>query len=453
VEVNPHIAELLTGRYHGFTGRVFSDPRVELVVAEGRHFLSTTSERFDAIQLSGVDTFAALSSGAYALAEAYLYTVEAVGDFLDHLAPGGLLSYSRYEFEPPRETIRNVSNMIEALRRRGVPDPAGRLMVVAGKEWANCMVKPDGFTAEEKEAVRRSTAALGFRVSYDPDRPGHDAYDRLVRAGPEERAAFLRDYAYDVSPVLDDRPFFFQYFKPRTLLRPPPGVDLRRDWPVVVPTGLLTLAVTLVLLTLLSALLILAPLRGRVGAGAGARRGAVFGYFAALGLGFLFVEITLMQAFTVFLGNPTYALSVVLFTLLSSSAVGSALTQGRDARLTLLALPPVLVAAAFGLRAALPALLGLPLAGRIACTMALLAPLGLLLGTAFPQGIRRLAGAAPALVPWAFAVNACFTVLGSASAVLLALLAGFRVPMIAAALLYALAAALLPRLATGRPID
>jgi len=447
VELNPTMATLLTGRYRDYTGDIFRDPRVELVTSEGRHFLSLTREQFDVIQLSGVDTFAALSSGAFALAEAYLYTVEAQLDFFARLRPGGILSYSRFEFDPPRETIRNVSNMIEALRRRGIDDVRERFIVVAGGDGADSMVKPDGFTREEREAARRSARELGFRLLYDPDQDAGGPYDRLIRADAAGRRDFLRGYRYEISPVTDERPFFFQYFKPGNLFQP--GTNWRLDWPNLVPTALLALVISLVLLGFLAAVLILAPVTARATAFAGVRRSAVFLYFAALGLAFLFVEIALMQRLTVFLGNPTYSLSVVLFALLSSSAVGSGLTRRLERRWTLLALPAVLAVYLFGLGPAIRALLGFPLPARIAATVAILFPLGFLLGTAFPLGVRRVSAVASGLVPWAFAVNACFTVLGSALTVLLALLLGFRLPLAAAALLYLSAAWALPRFQAG----
>jgi len=458
VEMNPIITDLLTGRYRAFTGDLAGDPRVELVTAEGRQFLSTTGERFDAIQLSGVDTYAALSSGAFALAEAYLYTVEAVESFFDRLQPGGILSYSRYLFDPPRETIRNASNMVAAFARRGVIDCHDRILIVAGRDWANCMAKPDGFTPGELARVRRWARELGFRLLYDPERRGLTAFDRLIRSGPEARRAFLDDYHYDVSPTTDERPFFFQYCKPSKLFDVEEGVSLRDDWPLYIPSALATLLVSLVVMAVFSALFILTPVavaeirrwwkrvRSRP---SGAPRVRVLVYFSALGLGFLFVEIALMQQFTVFLGNPTYALTTILFALLSSSGLGSAVSRRLASGRLLLVIPIIIVAYAVGLGTLVAGLLGWPLSYRIAVAVLTVAPLGFFLGTAFPLGIRALSALRPDLVPWAFAVNACFTVLGSAGAVVLALLFGFPATLVSAAIVYVVAANTFRRLEAG----
>jgi len=457
VEMNPFITELLTDRYRDFTGGLAADPRVELVTAEGRLFLSTTHERFDAIQLSGVDTFAALSSGAFAVAEAYLYTVEAVEALFDRLKPGGILSYSRHVLEPPRETIRNASNMVAAFARRGMDDCRDRILIVAGRGWANCMAKPDGFTPEELARVRTWAEALGFRLLYDPERRGSTAFDRLIRARPETRRAFLYDYHYDISPTTDERPFFFQYGKPSKLFDVEEGVSLKDDWPLYIPSALATLLVSLAVMAACSTLFILVPVavaelgrrrRGRPGT-PGAPRFRVLVYFSALGLGFLFVEIALMQQFTVFLGNPTQALTVILFALLASSGLGSATSRRFSSGRILLVIPVLIVVYAVGLRYLISGLLGSPLPLRIALVVATVAPLGFVLGNAFPLGIRALSVRRPGLLPWAFAVNACFTVLGSAGAVVLALLFGFPATLVAAAIVYLVAASAFRRLEGG----
>lgn len=458
VEMNPIITELLTDRYRDFTGGLAADPRVEFVTAEGRQFLSTTDERFDAIQLSGVDTYAALSSGAFALAEAYLYTVEAVEAFFDRLKPGGILSYSRYYLEPPRETIRNASNMVAAFARRGMDDCRDRILIVAGRDWANCMAKPDGFTPEELARVRTWAESLGFRLLYDPERRGSTAFDRLIRAGPGTRRAFLDDYHYDISPTTDERPFFFQYCKASKLFDMAEWVSLEDDWPLYIPSALATLLASLIVMAVCSTLFILVPIavvelrRGRSRrpeSSPGALRFGVLVYFSALGLGFLFLEIALMQQFTVFLGNPTHALTVILFALLASSGLGSAMSRRLSSGRILLVIPVLIVAHAVGLRYPISGLLGWPLPHRIAFVVATVAPLGFALGTAFPLGIRALSVLRPGLIPWAFAVNACFTVLGSAGAVVLALLFGFPTTLVAAAIVYLVAANAFRRLEAG----
>jgi SAM-dependent methyltransferase len=461
VDINPIITGLLTDRYRAFTGNLAGDPRVELVTAEGRHFLSLTEERFDVIQLSGVDTFAALSSGAFALAEAYVYTVEAIEAFRARLKPGGILSYSRYLFDPPRETIRNASNMVEALARRGVTDARDRICVVAGKSWANCMLKPDGFTAAELAAIRAWAGERGFRLVYDPERPGDTAFDRLIRSAPAERRAFLDAYHYEIAPATDEWPFFFQYGKPSKLFSLEKGVSLAEDWPLYIPSGLATLLASLVLMAVLSWLLIRTPVRvaerrrraaaapEEAGRSSPAPRRAVLLYFAGLGLGFLFLEIALMQRFIVFLGNPTYALSVILFSLLASSGLGSALSRRLTRGWVLWLIPLAVVGYLLGLGRAIDALLGLSTPLRILFAVVAMTPLGLLLGMAFPLGIRALSHRDPGVVPWAFAVNACFTVLGSAGAVVLALLFGFAATFLAAAGVYLVAALAFRRFGGG----
>jgi hypothetical protein len=174
------------------------------------------------------------------------------------------------------------------------------------------------------------------------------------------------------------------------------------------------------------------------------------GFFTAIGFGFLMLEIVLVQRFVLFLGFPTYALSVVLFALLLATGIGSALSSRvrdtrRGLRLTLGAACVVLGAATFGLQPLLAALISLPLAARFAIALALLLPLGLLLGSAMPLGLRRLAAREPAALPWAWAVNGGASVVASVLAVALAITAGYTLVMAAALGCYAAALVLAAR--------
>lgn len=443
VEMNPIIASLLTDRYRDFVGGVFQHERVDLRVAEGRQFLATTEEKFDAIQLAGVDTFAALSSGAFALAEAYVYTVDAVEAFMDRLAPGGVLAYSRYIMKPPRETIRNASNMVAALERRGI-DPTRAIAVVAGKEWANCMLKPDGFSAEDLSRLRAWATKNEFRLAYDPERPGDPAFDKLIRSGADDRLRFLDDYHYDISPVTDDRPFFFQYFKPTKWSEARGEQRIDWNWINYIPSALLILLGSLLMMTAASFVMILVPVlfvRRKADVTGHASRLAVLVYFSGIGLGFLFVEIALMQRFTVYLGNPTLALSIVLFSILLSSGIGSALSKWAGGGGGILFLLPLVAAAwPFVVDLIIGSTIGESMMTRSVITIAALAPVGFCLGLAFPLGVRALSAVRPGWVSWAFAINACFTVIASSAAVVAALLVGFSRTFLIAAGVYMIAA-------------
>jgi spermidine synthase len=468
VEVNPATVELLQAKYASGSGYLASRPDVELRVAEGRHFLTADPRKFDVIQLSGVDTFTALSSGAYALTENYLYTVEAMHDLLDHLETGGVLSIARWLFEPPRETLRLVSTQLQALAERGIDDTRGRFVIVRGSptvglfRWAETLVKNEPFTREEVERYRRWAEEREFTVVYDPFNPRENVFDRLIRSEPEARARILDEYPYDVSPSTDDNPFFFQFYRWRNLFLGEflnPGVASVPESPRrvrrtprlgEVPVGLLILFSSVVFIVVLSALFIATPLVG----GAGSLRGVpwklgVFSYFGLVGLGFMFVEIVLLQRLTVFVGGPTYSMSITLAALLFFTGVGAALSRVVQGRLSLklagviTGLGLVLGGEYLFLKHGIPALLGLSHAARCGVAVAAIAPMGLCLGMPFPVGLRLLDGIDRRLVPWAYGINGCASVLGGMVCIVLSMAAGLSTAWGAAVLFYLAAAGVL----------
>jgi hypothetical protein len=441
VDVNPKTMNLVRGTYAEFAGHVFDRPDVEPVVSEGRHFLSRDARKYDMIQLSGVDTWAAQASGAYALTENFVYTSEAFDEYLAHLTPDGMLGFSRPFVDPPLETFRLMSTALDALDRAGVEDPAAHLLVVAGLgqasdvPWAEMLVKRSAFTEAEMEHVADWSQARGFDVAYDPLSETGSVLDELGRSDGPTRAAILRDYPLSVGPVDDDAPFYFQYHRWRDLLKTPLGLGP--------PMAMWVLAGTFVEVLVLSALVILYPLyRKSSKARPRGRRGGVFFYFASLGLAFILVEVSLLQKLSVFLGGPAYAMSITLFTLLLSSGVGSLLSQGAGAaplrlmaRVTPLLSLTLLLTALF-LDVALHHFVRFSMFGRAAVAIVLVAPLGLLMGVPFPTGMRYIEATRAELKPWAWGINACATVVGTTTCMLLVSAWGFRAALLASAAVY-----------------
>jgi hypothetical protein len=272
--------------------------------------------------------------------------------------------------------------------------------------------------------------------------------------GPE-RDAFIADYKFDIGPATDDRPYFFHFFRWRALpellrLKGQGGLPLL-EW------GYPLLVATLLQAMLASAALILLPLwvlgrRDRAPLTEGGRwRVAV--YFAAIGLAFMLVEIAFIQKFGLLLGHPLYAIAVVLFAFLLSAGVGSRLSEGLLPSRLRIGLPVLAIAGISGLYAfllpvLLPIVAALPDAVRIAIGVALILPLGFAMGMPFPAGLARVAASGERLVPWAWGVNACASVIGAIAATLAAIHFGFTAVLVAAIALYAAAAACAPRLSS-----
>ena len=447
VEVNPLVARgvMSSEPFRSFSGRVYEQPGVRLVVDEGRSFLRRSDERYDLVLGTMVDTWAATAAGAFALTENNLYTREAFRDYLARLAPGGVLSLTRWYQTPPDQLLRILSLGRVVLAERGVRDPGRHFIVVRGKQeggqplaTATVLLKAEPFTDDEVAGAEAFAERSGFEVLYTPrTRPDNDLA-RLVEAPDPE--AFWDAFSSDVSPPTDNRPFFFQSARPSQVFsrRWSRGEWRRTNLGTLVLFGVVGISALVVALFILGPLLLarrrVAAVRGRL---------PFLLYFAALGAGFIVVEVVLVQKCVLFLGHPVYALTVVLFAVLLWSGIGSWLAgrvRDEDApralRRMLLAVAGLVVVAAFGLAPIFYALVQLPAPVRILITVLSLAPLGLALGMPMPTGLRLLAGRAPELIAWAWGVNGAASVLGSVAAIALAMRWGFDVALLTAAALY-----------------
>jgi predicted membrane-bound spermidine synthase len=448
VEVNPIVARDVVGSepFRTFSGRLFEQPGVRLVVDEGRSFLRRSRESYDLVAATMVDTWAATAAGAFALSENNLYTVEAFSGYLDRLAPGGILSMNRWYQEPPDQLLRIVSLGRAALAARGQADAGRHFVIVRGPDegmplrTATVLLKKSPFTDEEVERAEAFARRLGLELLYSPrTRPANDL-TRLVTA--PDPAAFWRAFPSDVSPTTDDSPFFFQTVRPASLLskRWARGEWRRTNLGTLVLFGLVCITAFVVVAFILGPLLLV---RRRLEGTARRARLPFLLYFAGLGAGFIVIEVVLVQKCVLFLGHPAYALTVVLFAILLWSGLGS-LASGRfpDAALVsrlrgaILAVVALVVLAVLLLSPLFYALVHLAAPWRVLITVAALAPLGLALGMPMPTGIRLLHARAPELIPWAWGVNGAASVLGSVGAVALAMVAGFDLALLVGAGLY-----------------
>jgi hypothetical protein len=460
IELQPITVELLRGRLAEWTGRAFLRPEVELVAAEGRHYVSSHGGIYDLVQITATDTFSAQSAGAYVLAESYLYTVEAFETYLDRLDDDGVLSLVLADFLYRDASLalplvtRLALTAREALSRRGVADPAAHLLRVGqtkpadtpdagvmGAALSNLLVKKTPFTPAEIGRIRAFAAANGFELTLVPGETAGSPLATLVNApaGALERA--LGEQPFALRPVTDDRPFFYHVLPWRGLFR---GVAVFWELPGS-STGQIVLLMMLGQALLLGGALILLPLRRIDRSGLTRRQTTAFLlYFLSLGLGFLLIEISFVQKYVLLLGYPTYSLSVTIFSLLLFAALGAWLSRrgfGRPRRFLIRLLAATLACVALELLL-LPwvraGLLAAPLAARVAATSLLQLPLGLCLGMYFPFGIELLRRFAPALVPWAWGVNGVASVASAVLAVMLAMSFGFSAVALVASLVYAI---------------
>jgi hypothetical protein len=456
VEINPIIADdVMRGAFADYSGHVYSDPRVHVTVDDGRSYVRRSDARYDVIQASLVDTWAATAAGAYTLSENSLYTVDAFTDYYDHLSDDGVITISRWVFDG----LRLVSLAQEACARRGC-DAANQLAIVQSGRVATFLFKKRPFTAAEIAEIRRTAAALDFPVLYAPDRRGTPTtlpdpaervwtsrpsdYERLILS--PDRQAFYARYTLDVRPTTDDRPFFFHTTRIKDQFEVAFGKGMLFGNGLSALLSLMAISVGLVLLFIIGPL----GLAGGWRMGAGSLRWLA--YFSCLGAGFMLLEVALLQRFVLLLGHPVYSLTVTLFSLLLGTGAGSYLSRGFGASILrsrlVQAIGGIVVVALVGILV-LPWLIGAviqaPRFVRILIAVAILVPAGALMGVPLPSGMRLLAERQPALVPWAWGMNGALSVVGATLAVFIAMNWGFSVTLATGAATYVLAGALLAR--------
>ncbi len=466
-EINPTIVHMLREAFYEFTGHLASDPRLSLNIDDARSRMERTGESFDVIMASLTDTWAATSSGAYTLTENPLYTREGWRTFLGHLAPGGMLSFSRWwTAEAPAEDLRLITLARAALADVGISDPKGRVALVGvkPKNWGpvcTVLVKRDPFTPEELARMDEVIKREAFVWLVDPRGPGVDPY-REALVTPDPRG-FLEKYPLDVRPPTDDRPFYFLFTKVRDfwkVIGTKPGEDVAR-----LGDGPLPILFTLSIVTIfLAGAFVLGPMwwrrvRDRRG---GERRPTATGWdvalFVAIGLGFLLVEIAQIQRLSLLLGHPSYSLASVLATLLLAAGAGSLVSErlpgpeapARMQRLLATILGTLLVVGLvtpavirFGVRLELP--------WRVVLAVLVVAPIGLCLGTVLPLGVRTISLRAPGEVPWLWAVNGAVSVFASVLATMLSIAMGIGATYMVGAACYALASYALMRMGRAAP--
>jgi hypothetical protein len=451
IEINPAMVDLLR-RAQG-VAPLMRDPRVRIVVGDGRAVLSRTDVQCSVLQASLIDTWAATSAGAFAHTEATLYTREAWALFLRRVEPDGILTFSRW-YRPDRvsETSRLISLAVASLLDRGITQPREHIAVVASEKCATILVSPRPFSAADRAAIDSLERDLGYALLVAPGRHASDPLIESLLQADSIRA--LGDagvpYALDTAPPTDDRPFFFQLLAPSAWLHPLHAVSLLRGGGLgggVVPgnvTAMVGMVLLLFAVSAIGALLLGPTLAASLRSSAPALPGAAWVYFGALGAGFMIAEIALMQRMHVVLGHPTYSLIVVLASLLVATGLGSAISprvvRSRQAVSAVAALAGVLLFA-------LPFAAIHPLAQRTAdaslavralWTGGCAALAGLLLGMLFPSGLRftnREQGA-----PAALAINGVTSVLGGGAAVILSVAMDIPTSFAAAGLCYLIAA-------------
>ena len=462
VEINPQIIRLIKKDYAQFSGDIYNNNITRVHIAEARGFVAGTANSYDLIQLALLDAFNASSAGLYALNESYLYTVEAIQQYLQKLSPDGYLSISRWVKLPPRDSLKLFASAVEALKRNGHRDVAQRVILIRGWQTSTLLIKNGLFNPQEISALQRFCKDRSFDLAYYPGMSAAEAnrhnrlqqpifYQATQAMLGDQHDTYLDNYKFNIWPATDDRPYFFNFFKwsvlPEIITLMGRGGLLLLEW------GYLILIATLMQALLASLVLIIFPLfflrkASTPSDDSGISPWRAFGYFFALGLAFLFIEIAFIQKFILFLHHPLYAVSVVLASFLLFAGLGSAFSKrysrdGNHQRGIKLAVIGIILFGLVYLLVLGPAfslILDWPNLVKVGIAVVFIAPLAFCMGMPFPLGLSLLGDRAQHLIPWAWGVNGCASVLSAVLATLLAIHFGFTVVVVFALLLYGVAA-------------
>ena len=472
-EINGDIIDLVTNKYGDYSGNLDEQPGVKIVNDEARSYLSRTDDTYDILQISLIDTWAATAAGAFALSENSLYTTDSWHMFLEHLNDDGVLDVTRYyrtlDYNgtaiPPLETYRTIGLAAQVLTDRGVDDPGDHIVVytqavgLPGLDLATVLVSPSPFSADDRAALDEVADRLDYVPVLTDAGTDDPVIEALIQPGGPGAAYDMVDA--DITPPTDNRPFFFQMADIGTFL----SGDITSDDHVTRPVFVLgMLAVTVVLLAAVCIGLPMLLVRRREGERPERRRVTpLYTYFLGIGLAFLLIEIAQLQRLSMFLGHPTYGLSVSLFSVLVFSGIGSMLTDRlvrNDNPKALLwpfaALLVVVIAAGFATVPILENFEGSTTPMRILVAVALLAPIALVMGMPFSLGMRAANRVPHAPTAFLWGINGAASVCASVLSVVVALFFGIASAFWFGATMYALAAVsmvVLARQATAAPVE
>ncbi len=458
-EINPGVYTEMSagGAFYLYSGRVYTLDATRIFNLDGRQLVKRQpTNTIDLIILNGVDTFSGLSTGAYAYAESYLYTKEAMIDYLRVLNNDGMINFNRW-FDPyPREDLRLFAIALDALRTINVKNPGDHIIIGSHQRWALMLIKKTPFTDKERTIIKNYFATHDTSLIYPTGQVGipevlknpSDFYNLYLENFKQNNEGFFsKIYRYDVSVVTDNNPFFYKYYK-LSSFNPLKVFAYHHTGTVIFMTqGLVFIqALIFILLFIFVPLVIfkknvikILPLKAIP---------SFIVFFSCLGVGFMFIEIPLMQRFVLLLGSPIYSLSVTLTFLLLGTGLGSLLLpqlqklgKNKKDSLSIVGLLIVLMLAIFvlsGVRSLDP-FVGLPLAKQIMIVASILLPLGILLGVFFPSGLELVSKNYQETIAWAWGINAGFSVLGSILAIILAQFLGFHMILLMGGIIYLIA--------------
>lgn len=459
IEMNPNIKILLQNNYGNYSGNIYNREGIKILTGEGRSLLKGLDQKFDLIQISLIGSSNTASGGFYSISENYLYTIEGFIDFWQHLSEGGNLSITRWLKFPPREIVRLCSISLETLKQMGIEKPENHLAIIRSWATSTLILRKKEIGEEEIRIIKDFCDKRNFDTVYFPGIKEKDAninhileqnyyyqeIDQLINSFKEDKLKdFYDSYFFNVSAVTDNQPYFFYTLKWQNI---PKIIKSTANWQSLIEWGNLIIFATFLQGIIFSIIFIFLPLILK-GLPISKRKVKIpfLLYFAFLGLGYMLLEISFIQKFILYLTNPAYSTSIIIFSFLFFSGLGSLYSQKieknyiENLKIIILFLCVILILYQIILPHIFSDTLKYGLLIKILITVGLISPLGFLMGMPFPLGIRLISiidqGKEKGLIPWLWATNSFCSIIASVSAVIIALFFGFRVVAMLATLAY-----------------
>jgi hypothetical protein len=450
IEENPLISHIVYEELASFSGQIYEKEEIRSETSNSRSALKKEKNDYDLITFSLADVFGSSGTGQYGFGEKYLYTIESFSNTLERLSSDGMASMTFYLLPPPRQEIRILATWIEAIRK--VTDqPEAHLVAIRSWGTISYFVKKSPFESDDIKALKDFADQNLFDLVYypgiKPDEPNiHNQFDKpiyydivLKLLSPSECQKFYDDYLFQVKPVSDDKPFFYNFFKLKKIKTTYTAMG-QKLLPLL--QGEFLVFVLLAQAVAVAFALILLPLftqnKRRIHSNINSL--TVFFYFGLIGMSFIFLEITFIQKFILFLGHPLYSMALIIFALLFSSGIGSLVSKKilgqnvlKNIKFVFLLSVLLIVAYSFILPFLFNRLIGLNMMVKFFLSLSMIFPLGFLMGFPFPTGIRLLKHDGEKIIPWAWATNAFSSVVNSVAALVIAFWGGYTLVMIIAA--------------------
>jgi len=453
IESNPLILKTLQKELAPFSGYLYFKKNIEVVSQNARSALRNEKEEYDLIVLSLFDVFGSSGTGIYGFGENYLYTIESFNQILENLSPEGIVSMSFYLLPPPRQEIRALATWIETLEKNN-KDPA--LNIIAIRSWGTIsyFIKNSPFSEKEIQKLKKFSDTLLFDLVYYPGIKDSEVnihnhfkeplyYNLTINLlSPENREKLYKNYLFRIKPASDDRPFFYNFFKGSRIKATYEA--LGNKWLPFLQEAFLVL-ILFIQSVIVAFIMIYLPLfflqkRKKIKK---SRFRRVFLYFSLIGMAFMLVEITFIQKFILFLGHPLYSTSIVIFSLLFSSGLGSYFSKAilgsniiKNLKISIALCAGLIFISVVLLPFYHETLSGAALSLKIFLTFIAIFPVGFFMGFPFPTGIRLLKKEGEKIVPWAWATNSFFSVISSSLSLLIAFRGGYNLVLIIAGILY-----------------